>query len=129
MPEEYSCNIKDCLYTDNTDIYKKYREQKNKCAWRLDGCKKNINMTEDQYLAKGNICVECNTRIVKIHMENIQKQKDIRRQTLEALGQQLDKDLTEEETKEIVDEMQNIYYELKSEEIHEEENYTPNEEV
>lgn len=100
------------------DFTSQFRLQKDICAF----CEKTpIKQTYQQYLLKGNICQECSSKILKIHMDNILKERQKRLQDkkdrMETLGNQLEHDLGEEERKEIVDEMMRLHQQITYGEI------------
>lgn len=101
------------------DFTSQFRLQKDICAF----CEKTpIKQTYQQYLLKGNICQECSSKILKIHMENIIKERAKRLQDkkdrMGVLGNQLEHDLGEEEREEIVDEMKRLHNQIKYQEVY-----------
>lgn len=83
-------------------------EKTGKCGW----CTKKINITDNQYLIKGNICLSCTTMINK-KLETIKHDKEYNKlhpkEKMEVLSEILEDPITEEERIEVVVEMEKEY--------------------
>jgi len=92
----------------------------NKCGF----CEKKLNISEEQYRLKGNICLECTAKINKKHKENMDmemKQRKLEKQAeMNRLGSRLGDEITEEERVKIVDKMMKLHTEIKTYEAHHE---------
>lgn len=95
-------------------------EKKNRCGW----CEAKINISDEQYRLKGNICAECITMLNKKYQENMDKEMKQRKQEKEfeltRLGTLLEQDISENARATIEEKMKKLHNEIKTYEIHHE---------
>lgn len=92
-------------------------KKKKRCGW----CKSKINITQEQYSLKGNICEKCTTkinlRLKEINMEreikNIEIQIKVLRQEMDKLGDKLEQEMSEESRATIVYLMEQKYARIR----------------
>lgn len=92
-------------------------QKSDRCGW----CKAKINITQEQYFLKGNICEKCTTkinlRLKEINMEreikNIEIQIKYLRQEMDKLGDKLEQEISEEARKTIVYLMEEKYARIR----------------
>lgn len=91
----------------------------SKCGW----CDSQLLITEEQYKIKGNICSKCTMKI-NVIMNNVEKKEErhikeenhkIRelKEEMDKLGDLLDNEITEEETKSIVEKMEVLWSKIQ----------------
>lgn len=92
-------------------------KKKKRCGW----CKSKIDITQEIYLLKGNICEKCTTkinlRLKEINMEreikNIEIQIKVLRQEMDKLGDKLVQEISEEARATIVYLMEQKYARIR----------------
>ena len=96
-------------------------KKSDRCGWNLPGCLKKINITQEQYYLKGNMCEKCTTkinlRLKEINMEreikNIEIQIKVLRQEMDKLGDKLEQEMSEEARATIVYLMEQKYARIR----------------
>ena len=88
-------------------------QKRNICGW----CEKETYFTDDWYRSKGNMCVDCITKInskyIKLMNDEQDKRIEAKKRLLDKLGEKLEEELTEAERQKIVAKMMKLHKQIK----------------